>query len=347
MMRAKPSFTLFILLTLMAILASGCSSPPTDTPQAQNTPEQTAAPETATTGPEAPPESSPPTPVPTSAVSVALQYIEPIKDRALARVNGDEIFWEDFEPSLYQALRTVSRQGNVNWNDPAMQQRLGQLENEVLKQTVDRWLVRQMAEEQGIVVTQDQVEAEIEKEKAKILESGYYEDWEGYLAASGFTASSVKQAAYDTLLLMALIKVQEVDGQAEQVHLAHIVTTNPEAAQTVVDKLKAGADFAEVASEYSDDEQTRDSGGDLGWFPYEFMLPELARQARVIPVGQFSDPILTQYGYTIIMILDRQMLDADPTLLQQRQQSAMMVQLEQKRAEAEIEYLVDFAEEQN
>jgi len=345
-MRAKPSLVLFILLAVVASLASGCGSTPTATPEVESTVEQTDSPDAATPGLTAPTTSSAPTPVPTSAVSVALQHIEPIEDRPLARVNGDEIDWEDLEPSLYQALRTVTRQGNVNWHDPAMQQRLGQLQNEVLKQTVDRWLLRQMAEEQGITITQAEVEAALEEQKAKIAESSY-DDWESYLAANGFTPNSVKQAAYDSLLLMALIEAQEVDTEAEQVHLAHIVVTDPETAQTVVEKLRAGEDFAELASEYSEDEQTKDDGGDLGWFPYELMLSALAQPARVIPVGQCSDPILTQYGYTIIKILDRAMREADATLLQQRQQSALMEELGKKRAESEIEYLVDFAAEQN
>lgn len=346
-MRARRLPALLLLFAVVAALASGCGSSPAATPEAQTSTAETVGPALVTAEPSAVPPSSASTPAPTSAVDVALEYIQRIEDRPLARVNGQEIFWEDYEPSLRQALRIVSRQGNVNWNDPAMQQRLGQLQNEVLRQTADRWLVRQMAEAQGITFSQADVEAELEKEKAEILEAGYYQDWESYLAANGFTAKSAEQALYDTMLLMALMETQQVDTEAEQVHLAHIVVSDTETAQTVVDRLKAGEDFADLAREYSEDEQTKDEGGDLGWFSYELMLPELAQPARVIPAGQWSDPIMTRHGYTIIMILDRQVREADPALLQQRRQKAFTAQLEGKRAEAQIEYLVDFTQGPN
>ncbi|HER34161.1 MAG TPA: hypothetical protein ENO19_01665, partial [Halothiobacillaceae bacterium] len=254
---------------------------------------------------------------------------------------------EDYEPSLYQALRQAARQGAVKWDDPAFQERLYQLQNDVLEQVVDRWLVRQMAEEEGIVVAQDEVDASLEEEKARVVEAGYYSDWESYLAGNGFTEHSVEQAVYDTLLLMALMEIQQVETESEQVRVAHIVVDSAETAQTVVDRLQAGDDFAELAKEYSQDEQTKESGGDLGWFSYELMLPEMAEPARTIPVGQFSDPLMTRYGYTIIMILDREVREADQSVLVQRQQAALVARLEEARAAAEIEYLVDFTQEQN
>jgi len=236
----------------------------------------------------------------------------------------------------------VSRQGNVDWNDPAMRQRLGQLQNDVLTQTVDRWLLRKIAADQGVAISQAEVQAKIEDEKAEILASDLYDGWEAYLEANGFSDKSYEQVIHDTLMLVVLMDGQQVDTQAMQVQIAHIALDDGATAQEVVDKLKAGEDFAALAAQYSTDEQTKDSGGDLGWLTQDLMLPEIAGAAAGLEPGQFSDVIQTRYGFTVLKVLGREMREADPAVVAQRKQAALMAVLEGERSRAEIEILVDF-----
>jgi foldase protein PrsA len=279
-----------------------------------------------------------------SPVEVALEYVQVVTDTPLATVNGEVITWEDYEPSLHQALRTVSRQGNVNWSDPAMQQRLGDLQNDVLEQTAERWVLRRLAEEMGIVVTQDQVESEFERQKSQIVEGDVYDDWAAYLSLNGFTDASLKQVIYDTILLVELVDMQEVDTTSEQVHIAHIAVGDTETADEVVARLDAGEDFADLAAAYSLDTQTRDDGGDLGWFSYELMTPELAKPASTLAPGEHSGVIATQQGFTVIKVLERGVREADPRIVRQRKQQAMMAWFESSRGDFEIEYLYDFTQ---
>ena len=74
-------------------------------------------------------------------------------------------------------------------------------------------------------------------------------------------------------------------------------------AREVLEKVKAGEDFATLAKEYSQDPGTKDSGGDLGWVYRGVMLPEFEQAAFALGEGEVSqDLIKTDYGYHIIKV---------------------------------------------
>ena len=72
-----------------------------------------------------------------------------------------------------------------------------------------------------------------------------------------------------------------------------------EKAQQVLEQLKAGEDFAELARQVSEDTST-DDGGDLGFFGRGMMHPEFERVAFELEPGQFSDPVRTPFGIHLI-----------------------------------------------
>jgi peptidyl-prolyl cis-trans isomerase C len=67
-------------------------------------------------------------------------------------------------------------------------------------------------------------------------------------------------------------------------------------------KIVAGADFATVAKESSDDKGSGANGGDLGVFPKGQMVPEFEKEAFLLPVGQVSQPVKSPFGYHIIKV---------------------------------------------
>lgn len=67
-------------------------------------------------------------------------------------------------------------------------------------------------------------------------------------------------------------------------------------------KIVAGADFAEVAKENSDDKGSGANGGDLGSFGRGQMVPEFDKEAFLLPVGQMSQPVKSQFGYHLIKV---------------------------------------------
>lgn len=100
----------------------------------------------------------------------------------------------------------------------------------------------------------------------------------------------------------------------EQVRAAHIlVKVDPDAdedvraekrafAEKLLKDLKAGADFAEVARTYSDDQASAVRGGDLDFFTRGTMVPPFERAAFNMQPGEMSDLVETTFGYHIIRV---------------------------------------------
>jgi peptidyl-prolyl cis-trans isomerase D len=70
----------------------------------------------------------------------------------------------------------------------------------------------------------------------------------------------------------------------------------------ILERVKAGDDFAELAEYYSDDDATRAKGGDLGFFKKGRMTPEFEEVAFSLQPGQISDVVKTKFGYHIIKV---------------------------------------------
>jgi peptidyl-prolyl cis-trans isomerase D len=109
-------------------------------------------------------------------------------------------------------------------------------------------------------------------------------------------------------------------------------------AYEVLNRLKAGEDFARLAAEYSDDPGSRDEGGDLGWFGRGRMVQEFEDAAFSLPVNQFSEPVKTFFGYHIIQVLARDPNHPlDEATLAARKSQAFDDWLNRRKSEARIE----------
>jgi peptidyl-prolyl cis-trans isomerase C len=104
-------------------------------------------------------------------------------------------------------------------------------------------------------------------------------------------------------------------GVPEKVRAAHILVmikdSNKDAALAratdIRAKAVAGADFAKLAREFSDDPTVARNGGELGFFEAKSMeTPFAAAAFAMTRKGEISAPVLTKYGYHIILFEDRQ-----------------------------------------
>jgi parvulin-like peptidyl-prolyl isomerase len=77
-------------------------------------------------------------------------------------------------------------------------------------------------------------------------------------------------------------------------------------AQALQAKIKAGADFADVAREESDDASSGANGGDLGLFGHGQMVPSFEDAAFQLKAGEVSDPVKSPFGYHVIQVQERQ-----------------------------------------
>ncbi len=77
-------------------------------------------------------------------------------------------------------------------------------------------------------------------------------------------------------------------------------------AMAVLKQLRAGADFAELARQYSDDRGSKDNGGTISeWAEKGKFVPPFETVAFAMKPGEISDPVLTRFGYHIIRLDDK------------------------------------------
>ncbi len=76
-------------------------------------------------------------------------------------------------------------------------------------------------------------------------------------------------------------------------------------AEDLLAKAKGGADFAALATTFSEDDSSKVKGGDLGFFPKGQMVPEFDAAAFSLQPGQISDLVKSQFGYHIIKVVER------------------------------------------
>ena len=78
-----------------------------------------------------------------------------------------------------------------------------------------------------------------------------------------------------------------------------------EKADQVLQRVKAGEDFAKLADEFTADPSGKGKGGDLGWFGRGRMMKSFEDAAFAMQPGQISDLVETPYGYHIIKVEER------------------------------------------
>jgi len=105
--------------------------------------------------------------------------------------------------------------------------------------------------------------------------------------------------------------VKQTKGRHILIKASNVVT--PEQAQEKIIDLKmqinAGADFAAVAKEFSDDKGSAVDGGDLGWVDPGVMVPSFEAAMDLLEPGEMSEPVRTQFGWHLIEVLDRRELN--------------------------------------
>src|SRR3984957_19202765 len=87
-------------------------------------------------------------------------------------------------------------------------------------------------------------------------------------------------------------------------HARHILVPTKEKADQLIKKLKGGAKFEDVAKAESSD-NSKTSGGDLGWFTATRMVKPFADAVKALKKGETTpEPVQTQYGWHIIKLED-------------------------------------------
>lgn len=109
-------------------------------------------------------------------------------------------------------------------------------------------------------------------------------------------------------------QVHQADyGEPAQVRLAHILVATEKAAAELIAKIKAGADFADVAKQQSKDTDTKDRGGEIAaWLSQGGRLPELPQTDGLSeavftlkPGDVAAAPVKSARGFHVVKVLQR------------------------------------------
>ena len=254
---------------------------------------------------------------------------EAIVDRIVAVVNQEIITLSEVErwiDPLHQEIHTEDRL--------AREERVHELRQKVLEKLIEEKLIDQEAKRLGVKVTSKELEANIEDIKRR--SAATQEDLEKALAKEGLTFEAFKKQIEKKLQNTKLVNLSvKVELKGEEKNLrdfyqknieryqsnesyrpGHILFAIPKGAtseeireirkkcQMVLDKIKGGEDFGEMALLYSEDVSSKDRG-DLGFFKKGELLPALEKEALRLQVGEVSGIVRTDFGFHIIKLIDK------------------------------------------
>ncbi|MCM8507071.1 peptidylprolyl isomerase [Bacillus amyloliquefaciens] len=175
-----------------------------------------------------------------------------------------------------------------------------------MKKTAGASVLTQLVQEKVLAkkykVTDKEIDNKLKEYKTQLgdqysaLKQQYGED---YLKDQVKYELLAQKAAKDNIKVTDADTKEYYDGLKGKIRASHILVADKKTADEVEKKLKKGEKFETLAKEYSTD-NSKDSGGDLGWFDKKSMDETFSKAAFGLKVGQVSDPVKTKFGYHII-----------------------------------------------
>lgn len=300
------------------------------------------------------------------------EIVLPPGDGPAAKVGDAEIPRERFNREYTQTLERYYRaRHDVK---PALMERL---KDNIVRRLIDAELIRQQAKALEVKVD----EAEFDEKWAKHKERyGSEEGFKAFLDRAGTTAEDVRQQFHDNLLREQVftkvsegVTVAEKDAkefyaenekrylEPEKVKASHILIKVPPKAsdedlakakakaEEAKKKLASGTAFEAVAKEYSMD-NTKDRGGDLGYFIKGRMVKPFEDAVWDAKTGKVVGPVKTQFGWHLIKKTDHQKERKRPysevseqitrSLEARKRNQAIRDSLEKWRKETDIEIFI-------
>ncbi len=201
-----------------------------------------------------------------------------------------------------------------------------QLRQGVVDQMINNEVVVQEAERKGVTKHAD-VQAQLDLARRQVIFQAFLEDY--------FKAHPIKDEAVHA-------EYDRVKSQKEY-KARHILVDKDADAKAIIDKLKKGEKFEDLAKE-SKDVGNKDKGGDLGWALATNYVKPFADALVKLQKGQTTDtPVQSPFGWHVIRLDDVRPAQVPPyDEVKQRIVSALQQQEAQRvvrelRAKAKIE----------
>ena len=305
---------------------------PEAAPAAEAPAQATPAPAEATPAPATDPAPAETTPAAPSAEEPAAEQkpaadAKPIElPEVVATVNGKDIT----RTQLQDIFNAAVQSSGMNVADLSSAQQIGGY-TQLLNDLIDRQLLLDAASKEEI--TNEDVEAEIKKFKSQFPDEAIFDT---QMKQAGMTPEKLQSDVREELKIRRWMESQvktpdvtDADAksfyesnlkefeQPETVKASHIlfmvdadaapdvVKQKEEAAQKAAARANGGEDFTTLAKELSEEPGAKESGGDLGFFPKDRMVPEFANAAFAANLNDISEPVKTQFGWHVIKVTDK------------------------------------------
>lgn len=278
-------------------------------------------------------EASPDAPRPGDVRQRAVETTDDITDRVVAVVNNDAITLAELQESV-ASLRAEARGQVTTVSDD-------DLARQILTRLIDNRLQLQEADRDKITVEDHEVNDEM-AERLKRYGFSNPQDLDKMLKEQGITIEAVKKRVRESLRVNKVVRrkvalrVSVTDAEIDQYlaenrakletglsyHARHILIV-PEApgevaqwdaarakALAVREELEAGAEFAEIATQYSADASAKD-GGDLGTLKRGELSQDVEEAILALEPRQLSEPFRSPLGYHIFRLESKESLDGE------------------------------------
>jgi parvulin-like peptidyl-prolyl isomerase len=295
------------------------------------------------------------------------------------RVNDETISYQRFQGFYVEYRNSQGVQVGARGDQLEL---LKQLRVEAMGLMIEQELVKQAAENEGIAGDPAEVDKQIaelrdvfdtdEQFRMKLEADGYTE--ETYrrhvqrMAAAKVYLDRIRADASDVRDSEVEQFYEENEARLtlpEQVRVRHILLTwKPmgtqddraairEQMEPILERARAGEDFAALAREFSEDSATKGNGGDTGFFYRGTMVPAFEQAAFALQPGEVSDPVDTVFGVHIIKLEERQearLLPLDEVreqlrdhVREEKMEAAVDAKVDELRAAADVQVLIPLA----
>ncbi len=281
------------------------------------------------------------------------------KNKEIVAKVGDKVIGLDLYNKKLSFIKQEieSQYGDKIWSmDINGKTYLQVIQETVLEQMINEEAVIQHMKKKNIKIAPKEIQTEYNNYMKNVKES---KEWDKFLKDNGIDEKFIKEQI-ETNLYMQQFQEQIIkdldlsdsnlekffnkhkeDYQDTEVRASHILVKTEEKAKEVLQKIKAGEDFAELAKQYSED-PSASNGGDLGYFKKGMMVSEFDKAAFALKPGEISDPVKTKFGYHIINVIDRkedkkEFKDVKENVKQSMVQQAILDRIKKISSETKIE----------
>lgn len=170
-----------------------------------------------------------------------------------------------------------------------------EVQTQLRQELIAREIFTQEAERRGLQA-QPKYRANLELARQSALASALFEE---FLAQNPVTEAEAR-AEYERVVAAEM----PAEG-AKEYHARHILVETEDEAKNLIDQLKKGAKFDELAKKHSKDPGSGSRGGDLGWADPKDYVGEFSSALTALEKGKTTQaPVKSEFGYHIIRLED-------------------------------------------